>query len=242
MNWQKHKFDCSINYSGSLRSTPFYSVRYTFNYLSDKVDQVFLDNIIKKGKALALKVNSASASASNFKRKQVRININAIAGLLAEDLWLDFLNSQNIPASSTPFSSASNQIDIVLPNTGKTIEVRSSFPRNGVEFALCHAVYQFDVIGPYSNDYKPSEIQKDFYVRVLFPFSTNDFFSKLKSDSFEVYLTGGATWSMMSNNNIALVKSFIAEDELNADIITASKFRVVPFSQALDSFNIINYM
>ncbi len=74
--------------------------------------------------------------------------------------------------STTKFKEAKNQIDILLPDTNKKVEVRSSFPRNGLKFALCHPRYQFDVISSYVNDYKPSEIQKDFYVRTLISFPT----------------------------------------------------------------------
>ena len=35
--------------------------------------------------------------------------------------------------------------------------------------------YQFDVIGPYVNDYKPGEINKDFFVRTLYPYDFKDF-------------------------------------------------------------------
>ena len=66
------------------------------------------------------------------------------------------------------FDDASRQIDLKVISNNKKIEVRSSFPRNGIEFAICHPSYEFDVIGPYSNNYKPGEIQKDYYVRTLF--------------------------------------------------------------------------
>ena len=55
-----------------------------------------------------------------------------------------------------------NQIDIRLA-TGRTIEVRSSCVRNGIEFAVfmkkkeIDGQQYFDVIGPYTNGYKPGK-------------------------------------------------------------------------------------
>jgi len=127
-------------------------------------------------------------------------------------------------------------------NQNKTIEVRSSFPRASIPFVLCHSKYQFDVIGPYKNNYKPDEIQKDFYVRTLFRMdSPLDLLTKIKQDDFVVNLTGGATWSMMVNNSIAKEKNFIPDDEFIAERTEiASTYRVVPFSNSLDTLEILN--
>lgn len=132
-----------------------------------------------------------------------------------------------------------NQIDLRITSNLKTVEIRSSFPRNGIEFAICHATYEFDIIGPYNNTYKPGEIQKDFYIRTLFPFDSALIIEKIQQNNFGVYLTGGATWAMMSDDNIAIVKDFIPDGEINPDRLSSkSSYRVVPFSRSLDTLQI----
>ena len=64
------------------------------------------------------------------------------------------------------------------------------------------------MIGPYSNNYKPGEIQKDYYVRTLFHlYNPTDIISMISADSFKVYLTGGATWDMMIDNDYSKNKT-----------------------------------
>jgi hypothetical protein len=70
-------------------------------------------------------------------------------------------------AAFRQFKQASSQIDLETIKTKKTIEVRSSFPRNGVEFAICSPKYEFDILGPYKNHYKSDEPQKDIYLSML---------------------------------------------------------------------------
>ena len=141
----------------------------------------------------------------------------------------------------------------------KKIEVRSSFPRNGIDFALCSSTDEFDVIGMYSNGYKPAEIQKNYYVRALFHLAlvrywdkdantripiVEKLLEKIKTDGFETFLTGGATWEMMIDDSIGMAKNFIPHDEKSIGRLkTATSYRVVPFSKALDTkeiFDMIN--
>jgi hypothetical protein len=124
----------------------------------------------------------------------------------------------------------------VAIKTNKKIEVRSSFPRNGVDFAIFNRTYQFDVLGPYSNTVKPGEIQKDYYVRALYPFDSKDFFS-LFNTSIDVYLTGGATWDMMLDPRFSKNKDLLPEDEI-VDNARKSTYRVVPLSLALDTLSV----
>ncbi len=227
----------------SLRKKDFEVAKYVFDYKTNLNDQKIIDKIIADGIKLSNDVNPNAANNGNTVRDKTRLQNNAIAGLLAEFLWLDFIYHHNINCNTTKFEEAKNQIDILLSDTNKKVEVRSSFPRNGLKFALCHHKYQFDVIGPYMNDYKPNEIQKDFYVRTLFPFQQNELMDKIKNDNFIVYLTGGATWQMMNNKNIAITKNFIPEDELSINRLkTASTYIVIPFSNAMDTFEIVNLM
>lgn len=241
MKKYKNIIDCIQYDSATSRNIPFEVAKYVFNYQTDSKDKQIIDNLVKQGMVLAEKVNPGAANYGKSSRAKSTIIKNSISGLLAEFVWLDFISHHKIGCSSTDFTEAKKQIDIVILDNNKKIEVRSSFPRNGLKFALCHNKYQFDVIGPYVNDYKPGEIMKDFYVRTLFPFSSNQLLQRIKQDNFQVFLTGGATWSMMLDDSVSFKKDFIPEDELDPTRLeSASIYRVVPFSKALDSFEIIN--
>src|SRR5690554_2092931 len=243
MKKYKNIIDCFQYDPETSRSIPFQVAKYVFNYQTDAEDKQVIDNLVKQGMILAEKVNPGAANYGTSTRAKSLIIKNSISGLLAEFVWLDFISHHNINCSPTDFTEAKKQIDIVLLDNDKKIEVRSSFPRNGLKFALCHNKYQFDVIGPYINDYKPGEIMKDFYVRTLFPFTSNQFLERIKQDNFQVFLTGGSTWSMMIDDSVSFKKNFIPEDELDPTRLeTASIYRVVPFSKALDSFEIIELL
>jgi hypothetical protein len=228
-----------LNYNKSNRAEKFDYIKCIFNYNSNVLDRNTLDFIISQGVKLAAKVFGGAANNSDLSRSKQRIINNCIAGLIAEHCWEKVLNKELKIVQETVFLNASNQIDLEIIKSKKKIEVRSSFPRNGVEFAICHPIYEFDVIGPYANGYKPSEIQKDYYVRTLFPFTSDLINDKIKSDNFTVFLTGGATWEMMCDDNYSKIKSLIPEDEINvARLLSKSNYRVVPFSKSLDTINI----
>ncbi len=242
MKVQITTIDCGKSYPDTRRGKTFTIVECSFNYKSSANDKILLDEIIKKGLKLAVKVNPCSANDSTRKRKFERIQNNCVAGLVAEFCWLHFLNESGRVkrVTETSFESANNQIDLRIRKNNNTIEVRSSFPRSPIPFVLCHPKFQFDVIGPYVNHYKPSEIQKDFYVRTLFRMdSPSELLKIIKQDGFIVNLTGGATWAMVANNSIAKEKNFVPDDELIAERIEiSSTYRVVPFCYALDSLEI----
>lgn len=167
-------------------------------------------------------------------RSPERILADCIAGVVSEYFWKLYLNSEENVVSETEFDDASRQIDLKVISNNKKIEVRSSFPRNGIEFAICHPSYEFDVIGPYSNNYKPGEIQKDYYVRTLFHlYNPTDIISMISADSFKVYLTGGATWDMMIDNDYSKNKTLLPDFGLG--VIQKASYRVVPFSKSKDT-------
>jgi hypothetical protein len=95
-----------------------------------------LNEFTKKGENLAAKVNPGAANDGRNKRDAAKIRQNCIAGLLAEYLWKDFLNRKKITVEETEMEAASTQIDLRVIANGKKIEVRSSFPRNGIEFVI----------------------------------------------------------------------------------------------------------
>jgi hypothetical protein len=256
MKYKILSIECEREFPDSKRLNNFQIVVFTFDYESVPEDKILIDSLVEKGVTLANKVNPGSANDGTRKRDFERIKNNCVAGILAEYCWKFYLNDSNliIRVSETPFEYASNQIDLQIIKVKKSIEVRSSFPRNGIPFALCHPYKEFDVIGPYATDYKPGEIKKDFYVRTLFHLKKVGEFKgygdkmipiiekimdKIYKSNFEVSLTGGADWEMMSNDEIAKNKNFIPEDELSIDRSkTASDYRVIPFSKAMDTVEI----
>ena len=189
MKISKTGINCRNFYVNTKRSKIFNIVEYCLDYISFPDDKVLVDKLIKKGLDLAAKVNPGAANDSTQKRTFERIQNNCIAGLVAEFCWLHFLNDGNNAKQviETSFDSVISQIDLQILKNNKTIEVRSSFPRAKIPFALCHPQYEFDVIGPYKTNYKPNEIKKDFYVRTLFRMNSPlELLSKIKQDGFIV--------------------------------------------------------
>lgn len=244
---------CPTHFKKSCRTQPFRAIKYTFQYQSEKEDKRIISYFLQKGFQLAQKVNPKAANNGTQERKFTKIVNNCIAGLLAEGLWRHYLNQEKELVTATTMQDAKAQIDLKILANHKKIEVRSSFPRNGIPFAICHPTKQFDILGFYSNSYKPGEVQKDYYVRTLFHLGVKKYWKKdgreipimeklvdkAKKDNFEVYLTGGATWQMMTNDQISLQKNLIPEDEFTLSRLkNKSLYRVVPFSQALDSVEV----
>jgi len=215
----------------------FKTVCYKFEYEEDKR---ILDIILARGYDLAAKVNPATANYGDMNRLPERIKRNCVAGILAEYCWKHFINkrAKSEIVLETEFSGASKQIDLTTKNTNKKIEVRSSFPRNGIEFALFNHKFQFDVLGPYFNTVKPQEIQKDYYVRTLYPYDSKCIFQCINT-SIEVFLTGGATWGMMFDPRISKIKNLIPDDEI-IDHARKSMYKVVPLSLACDTISIVD--
>ena len=236
MEIKEQIIDCNDKFKGSCRTTPFSVVTYKLNYKSDSEDRETIDALIAKAEELADKVNPGAANNANVSRQQSGIMANCIAGIVSEYFWRIYLNSDKIIVAETEFDTTANQIDLTVVGSNKKIEVRSSFPRNGIEFAICHRTHQFDILGPYANAYKPGEIKKDYYVRTLFHMDPpSKIIELIKEDCFEVHLTGGATWNMMVDNNYSIDKDLVAPDDFTK---IRSKYRVVPFSKALDTVQI----
>lgn len=254
MQQQTVTYNCTSYDANTKRLAPFRVIKYIFNYSTSSEDKELLDYFISEGTKLAQLVNPKGANDSSKKREYEKILNNCIAGVISEYLWKEYLNSEKECVSETELLDMSAQIDLKVLSNNKKIEVRSSFPRNGIDFALCSGSFEFDVIGMYSNNYKPNEVQKDFYVRALFHLEkVRDWVNpkgqtvpiiaklldKIKQPNFEVFLTGGATWEMMIDDKIAKNKSFIPDDERSIERISSpTTYRVVPFSKALDTLDI----
>lgn len=187
---------------------------------------------------LSLKVHPNKANSALTKRDKEMLVRDSLGGVLAEYGWYSYIkHSYGDIVSYTEFESTKNQIDLVLSNK-KTIEVRSSFPRNGVRFALCSKKHNFKNICKYDNLYKPSEVDKDFFAMVLFETQKEDLFES-NSEEVVFYLVGGSTRAMMEDKNISFLDNLIAEDDLT---YTKTDYKVIYLYNALDMHGFDNYM
>ncbi|ALV00814.1 hypothetical protein C3H71_08575 [Campylobacter jejuni] len=185
---------------------------------------------------LAKQVNPLKANDSTSQRDKERLILDALGGILAEYGWFYYIkrNFGDI-VNFTEFKSSIGQIDLLL-NNGKTLEVRSSFPRNGIKFAICNAKYNFKNICKYDNLYKPNEMDKDFFACVLFETTKNQM---VKADEIIFYLIGGSTRKMMLDNTISYTDNLTAEDDL---IQQKTNYKVIRLYNALDIEGFEKYM
>lgn len=191
-----------------------------------------------KAEKIASKLNAGQANSSEERNEQT-VKIDNLSGLIAEyacdTILRRYLGADKIEKPSSETSK--NQIDIVLAEGKKTIEVRSSCVKNGIDFALFakpkgeEREQYFDVIGPYSNGYKPGEIEKDFYMRVLYCCEKKDFLELLDKPTLSLYITGGATKDMMNDNSIYQIKHLIPA---GGEVEIESDYRVIPLGKSLD--------
>lgn len=209
--------------------------KITFNYESNTSDQIYIDSLLKRAKELSEKVNQHAASNSLQTRHSIVVQANAIAGLLAEDLWAKCINDAysqqkvHIPV----VNDLGNQIDIASLDGKYTFEVRSSFPRNGVTFAVSNERNGFKIVGPYTNQYKKAENPRDFYLTALFPLELpGKILSAIKKDGFSFSLTGGATLDMMDGQNaISFLDNLRPEDSFTE---ATTEYQVIRIRDGLD--------
>ena len=194
-------------------------------------------DIRNKAWQLAMQVNPHKANNATDTRTKERLILDAMGGVLSELAWHDYINRVfgQDTVSFTPFNTATAQIDLLLKN-GKTIEVRSSFPRNGIKFAICNERYNFKNICKYENLYKPSETDKDFFACVLFETQKKDL---MQVSNIILYLIGGSTKAMMQDDTIAFESDLIAEDDIAQK---RTRYRVIRLKDALDMTGFIQYM
>jgi len=227
----------------------FSYAEFIFDY-SYSEDEKLLDKLVDEGKQLATVVNPTLARDASRKRKYETILRNSVAGVIAEYCWRYWLRSQakalNIEATieSNIFESFDKHVDITITykdGTRRTIEVRSSFPYTGLQNAVCRA---FDIIGWYVNPVKTKEIQKEYYLRTLYPFHSTELWGRLKSDSFSAFLTGGATRHILKTGQYSLDKKFIPRDDIDAMLsFQSGVYRVVqPIINAFDTPKITEYI
>lgn len=138
--------NCTARYPRTCRRTPFEVVVYELNYSSE--DKELMDLLRTKAEELARQVNPGAANNSMHERSPERILADCIAGVVSEYFWKLYLNSEENVVSETEFDDASRQIDLKVISNNKKIEVRSSFPRNGIEFGSSrnHGAWIFEKV------------------------------------------------------------------------------------------------
>lgn len=250
-----HRFDCF----------PFRIIKVTLEPSSD-----YTSNLIKSTKNRLKGISFNPSNSAGVKREQDQIEINSFAGYIAEQICFDILSKYNryqksIQISLDDSKSSKDQIDITVSKTWQdksgniiskkeTIEVRSSFPINPIEKVISS---NFDVIGPYTNQVKRKENEKDYYLRVFFQVNpNNDVLSKknlnkttsklLKSffdddmnliNKLNVYFVGGATKEMMQDESISYIGS-MKSNSYNKN--NAAQYRKIKLRNAMDSISILH--
>ena len=206
-------------------------------------DNDVLNQLKNRARILATNTNNGAANSSKNRDNGTKYK-DSLSGIIAEHVCVETLNKtcKQEVAHYTDYTGSINQIDIKLIND-ETIEVRSSCIKNGVDFALFSKnkfnlnEQYLDVLGPYSNLYKPCEIGKNYYMRVIFYCDKNDFITHLDSKEFAAYIVGGSTWSMMGDSNYYQDKNLIPE---GSDIQTKTFYRVIPIGKALDAIQLLD--
>ena len=230
LNFQYETINCQLPVNSNNISRTYTIVKCTFVNTGEQ--KLFVQ---QKALELALAVNPAKANDATNERGRETLIRDALGGVLAEFGWLDYINTiYGSIASFTLFDGSNGQIDIILSNS-KTIEVRSSFPRNGIKFAVCNDKYNFRNICKYANFYKPTEVNKDFFASVLFETQKN---SITTADSIVFYLIGGSTREMM-NSTLCYEADLTAEDDLTEQ---KTKYKVIDLKNVLDINGFIYYM
>lgn len=228
---------------GSHRSE-FTVAVMSLDYKNSELDKNIFLSILERAEKLAKAVNPHSANNPAKIRTQSNLVVNNFIGMISEYAWKYFINLSaiDITVTETEMKDVANQIDLIQIRTGKTIEVRSSFVTNGISFAIFNQK-GFDIIGPYINDiYKLSEIEKDFYLRTLIQYDNKriqNFFEYFKNNVLNIYLVGGATKEMMSDENLFIIKHMKAGEIIgNRDSINVTTYKAIPIIKAKDAIQI----
>ncbi len=193
--------------------------------------------VFSYAKQIEKKLNPGQANTSENRPEEI-VEIDNLMGVIAEYACYDVLLYYYKDMIEKPLSKGSiNQIDIMIAGTKKTIEVRSSCVKNGLDFALFSRPKEnnleqyFDIIGPYSNGYKPGETIKDYYMRVLYCCNKKNFFDMINQKIIKLYITGGVTREMMSNHSITQVKHLTPK---GGEVKMESDYIVIPLGKSMD--------
>ncbi|MEB3768406.1 hypothetical protein [Acinetobacter sp. MD2] len=232
MSFTYEQITCQIPKDHNHIDRNYIVIKAIFNNSSTQSER-----IRAKAWDLAKKVNPNSANDSTQQRDKDRLILDALGGVIAEEAWFYYINRVfgSNTVTFTEFNGSNGQIDLLLSNH-KTIEIRSSFPRKGVKFAICHERFNFKNICKYNNLYKSSEIDKDFFGCCLFETQKDDISN---AQSVVVYLIGGSTRAMMLDQKISFRADLVAEGDLTEN---RTNYQVIYLKDALDMQGFENYM
>ena len=204
----------------------------------------FFQRVMAYAQKIYPNLNKGGANNSEIRSEEI-VEIDNTSGLIAElaceEVLVWLYGSDNVRKPNN--MSSKNQIDLIIGE--KTIEVRSSCVRNGVDFAIFAPDKKngndsyFDVIGPYSNGYKPGEIEKDYYLRVLYEVEKERFNSLLTGEYLRLYITGGATKEMMNDPQKYKIKHLIPA---GGEVEIESDYRVIPLAKSLDAVEFLEIL
>ena len=197
------------------------------------------EKIKQDAEELSKKANKKGANSGKERTAKVVEN-DAYAGVLAEFATVYYLNSLKIGNAFRPkVTDLSNQIDVVWEfnkDLSKTVEVRSSFVKNGLDFGLFvidNSTNQpyFDIIGPYyQKDYKTNyEPVKDLYARVLFEKTKYDVKNRFIEKDEPFYLIGFLSGKKLIELNYH--KSLTEKDATN---LVSGDYHVAPINEIWD--------
>ena len=210
-------------------------VEFRFSDFSDDDKQ----KIKQDAEELSKRANKKGAN-SGKKRSDKVVENDAYTGVLAEFATVYYLKSLNFGIVFRPdVTNLSNQIDIEWQfneKLSKTIEVRSSFVKNGLNFGLfvidnrTNQPY-FDIIGPYyqkkyKTDYEP---MKDLYARVLFEKTKYDVKNRFMEKDEPFYLIGFLSGKKLIELNYH--KSLTEKDATN---LVSGDYHVAPINLIWD--------
>ena len=229
----------NIKYSYGVGRTEFVCLEINISQDSD-----FFNRVLTYAQRITPNLNKGAANTSKIRTDNI-IEIDNKSGLIPELACEEMLSwlygSDNVKKPSN--MSSHNQIDIMIG--GKTIEVRSSCVRNGIDFAIFapdknnNYDSYFDVIGPYSNGYKPGELVKDYYIRVLYEIDKKEFNSLFTEKYFKLFITGGATKDMMNDTMKYKIKHLIPA---GGEVEIESNYRVIPLAKSLDAMEFFDIL
>ena len=225
--------------------TSFNVITISFDSQKNQYDKYVLGIIYNHAKRIADNVNIKAANNSDKPRDESKLITDCFIGVLSEYSWKIAINALLVDTivKETDSLDLSNQIDLETLKDKYSIEVRSSFVRNGIEFALANNEYHFDIVGPYVNNYKTEEKPKDFYLRCLYHFDNREkskFISTVKDQGVVVYLIGGASLEMMQDESLYIIKNMKEGSELGFNVDgTLTEYKAIPIPKSKDALTII---
>lgn len=220
-------------------------ITISFNPIKNQYDNYVLKMISNHAKKMADNVNNKAANNSDQPREKSALITDNFIGTLSEYSWKIAINALLVDTIVKESDSVNleNQIDLETLKDKYSIEVRSSFVRNGIKFALGNSNHPFDILGPYINDYKLEESSKDFYLRCLYHFDNrkkSEFINKVNNEGIVVYLIGGASLEMMQDESLYIIKNMKAGSEIGINVEgSLTQFKAIPIPKAKDALTII---